>query len=426
MAERKPVVLVGGQLKELPADDTLPAQAPATHSHPTSDVTGLDAALNAKLSDAPSDGRQYARKDAAWAEVVSGGGGASTGDIVLSSSALTIPEYLPCDGSTYLQSSYPELYAKIGLLPTIGDKWVASGNSGSVRTAAANASVFVVAGGSANLRYSSDGISWSTATTTFTGSETIYKVVFAGGKFVAVGDTGKVAASADGSNWSTGSSGTASERLYDVTYGNGVWVEVGSTKYIASGTNGSSYTPRTSNFPIGNIFAVAYGAGVFVAAGDYGYVVTSTDGTTWTSRGLLFTESIVSLVFGNGVFVALGINGNLYSSTDGLTWVARGQYLYASASGGHSLSFLEGIFFAACGGTLAISRDGIGWEIVPPPAATYAASMGGPAFKSGVFVMPSTSGVYRSGKYSYSTATQFVTPKIDPVVIGNLRYFIKA
>jgi hypothetical protein len=75
MAERKPVVLVGGQLKELPAGDTLPAQAPATHSHLTSDVTGLDAALNAKLSDAPSDGKQYARKDATWTEVVAGGGG---------------------------------------------------------------------------------------------------------------------------------------------------------------------------------------------------------------------------------------------------------------------------------------------------------------------------------------------------------------
>ena len=33
MAERKPVVLVDGQLKELPAGDTLPPQAPSAHSH---------------------------------------------------------------------------------------------------------------------------------------------------------------------------------------------------------------------------------------------------------------------------------------------------------------------------------------------------------------------------------------------------------
>ena len=48
MAERKPVVLVGGQLQELPAGDALPPQAPAAHGHVTSDVSGLDAALAAK------------------------------------------------------------------------------------------------------------------------------------------------------------------------------------------------------------------------------------------------------------------------------------------------------------------------------------------------------------------------------------------
>lgn len=48
MAERKPVVLVGGQLQELPAGDALPPQAPAAHSHVISDVSGLDAALAGK------------------------------------------------------------------------------------------------------------------------------------------------------------------------------------------------------------------------------------------------------------------------------------------------------------------------------------------------------------------------------------------
>ena len=33
MAERKPVVLVGGQLQELPAGDALPPRAPAAHTH---------------------------------------------------------------------------------------------------------------------------------------------------------------------------------------------------------------------------------------------------------------------------------------------------------------------------------------------------------------------------------------------------------
>ena len=67
MAERKPVVLVGGQLKELPDGDTLPPQAPSAHVHATSDVTGLDAALSGK-EPAISAGStsQYWRGDKTW------------------------------------------------------------------------------------------------------------------------------------------------------------------------------------------------------------------------------------------------------------------------------------------------------------------------------------------------------------------------
>lgn len=48
MAQRKPVVMVSGQLRELAAGDTLPPQAPASHSHAISDVTGLQTALDGK------------------------------------------------------------------------------------------------------------------------------------------------------------------------------------------------------------------------------------------------------------------------------------------------------------------------------------------------------------------------------------------
>ena len=43
MAERKPVVLVGGQLKELPDGDTLPPQAPAAHSHAAATIENTPA-----------------------------------------------------------------------------------------------------------------------------------------------------------------------------------------------------------------------------------------------------------------------------------------------------------------------------------------------------------------------------------------------
>lgn len=52
MAERKPVVLVGGQLTELPDGDTLPPQTPAAHAHAdaTPSAAGfMSAADKAKL-----------------------------------------------------------------------------------------------------------------------------------------------------------------------------------------------------------------------------------------------------------------------------------------------------------------------------------------------------------------------------------------
>lgn len=50
MATRRPLVRVAGRVVQLPSGDTLPAQAPISHSHEISDVTGLPAALAGKQS----------------------------------------------------------------------------------------------------------------------------------------------------------------------------------------------------------------------------------------------------------------------------------------------------------------------------------------------------------------------------------------
>ena len=42
------------------------------------ELDAVTSTVASKLSDAPSDGKTYGRKDAAWAEVVAGGGGAVT------------------------------------------------------------------------------------------------------------------------------------------------------------------------------------------------------------------------------------------------------------------------------------------------------------------------------------------------------------
>ncbi len=100
MAERKPVVLVGGQLLELPSGDTLPATPPTgsaggvlSGSFPNpgfavdmatqGELDAVSSAVNSKLGDAPSDGKTYGRKDAAWAEVVAGPAGSVDNEVAL-------------------------------------------------------------------------------------------------------------------------------------------------------------------------------------------------------------------------------------------------------------------------------------------------------------------------------------------------------
>lgn len=78
MAERKPVVLVGGQLQELPAGDTIPVGAvlPAGSSagqvlkwDGTAWVAGTDETGGGGISHAPSDGKMYGSKNGSWQEI---------------------------------------------------------------------------------------------------------------------------------------------------------------------------------------------------------------------------------------------------------------------------------------------------------------------------------------------------------------------
>lgn len=90
MAERKPVVLVGGQLQELPAGDTIPVGAvlPAGSSagqvlkwNGTAWAAGTDdTGGGGGISDAPSDGTIYGRKNGGW---VAAGGGSTAGRMMI-------------------------------------------------------------------------------------------------------------------------------------------------------------------------------------------------------------------------------------------------------------------------------------------------------------------------------------------------------
>lgn len=85
-------------------------------------VTSADmAGFAGKLSDAPSDGKTYGRKDAAWAEVVSGGDLTPAGTVIFYAKNSPPTGYLKANGAVVSRSTYAALFAAIGTTFGAGD-----------------------------------------------------------------------------------------------------------------------------------------------------------------------------------------------------------------------------------------------------------------------------------------------------------------
>lgn len=266
------------------------------------------------------------------------------------------PRWLKCNGSAYLQSAYPALYAKLGLLPRLvwtrrtappnpfasvqGLRYL-NGNWAVLGTGASNSAYF-----SAN-----DGVSW----TAITGNmSSIWRdMCWTGAKYVIVGDSNTI------------------------------------TNSVALGT---AFTARTSAFAAGvTIYGVASnGAGLVVAVANSGGLVKaaySTDhGDTWTvltlpgagnwqvSGGVLFAD-------GRFVVVANDSNNNvstIYTSVNGIAWTAVAGPLAGNYT---EVYYVNGAFYAlgpdATGyGVVAKSTNGTTWTVLPAPAYPLGNSTG--------------------------------------------------
>ncbi len=243
-------------------------------------VTSLDPVTWAEetsggISDAPSDGKTYERKDGSWVE---SGGGLSPGDVLTTVRTLAAPGWLKCDGAVYPRSSYPDVEA---LLPSPPP----------------------------------DGITWTQRT--LPASANWQAVVYGNEVFVAMVSNSNVAAtSTDGITW-TERTLPASTNWVSVTYGNGMFVAVASNSNIAATSpNGITWTQRTLPASV-NWYSVTYGNGTFVAV-TYGNVAaTSPDGITWTLRMMPVATYWQSITYGNGVFVAVARNNSIAATNSG-------------------------------------------------------------------------------------------------------------
>jgi len=158
-----------------------------------------------------------------------------------------------------------------------------------------------------------------------TGPQTLYGVVFAGGKFVAVGASGVVAISSDSTNWTQSATATTNT-LNGIIFANGQFVAVGNGGVVETspdGTNWSLMNSGTTN----SLAAVAYANGKYVAAGG-NVVIKSSNGVNWSSAvsGL---SGATGLAGGSAGFVAVagghvsGSSNQVFFSSNGSTWTSE-------------------------------------------------------------------------------------------------------
>ena len=175
---------------------------------------------------------------------------------------------------------------------------------------------------SRSVATSSDGISWTLRSVSFTHTNSSSSSLFyEDGLFIVGSDTigGGYATSTNGTSWTKRDIGSGI--VDSLVKGNGLWV-MGFDEDIYTSTNGTSWVNRGKPFSqSGDVLSLCYGKGLFIAGGINGVISTSTDGINWTQRTNL-QGNVWSLVYNSGLYLA-GTDSRLYSSEDGINWVQR-------------------------------------------------------------------------------------------------------
>jgi hypothetical protein len=254
------------------------------------------------------------------------------------------------DGNTWTRRSSGTI-ADLGAVLHDGTRFVASGSGGTILTSPdGSAWTQLTTGSTADfnlLAYSGaryvtagfSGIYHSTNLTTWTAvAGTTFDrwtaIAYGGGRFVVANSATTLGTrtSTDGVTWSaattiTGAGGNTSA----LVHGNGLFVLTmvgfGSTPAkIYTSADGTGWAQRAADLlPIGtSVFSIAFGNGRFVALTGNQRALTSTDGINWTSHTLPATPAFTRIRFLAGQFYATSslYGATSYSSTDGVIWSA--------------------------------------------------------------------------------------------------------
>jgi photosystem II stability/assembly factor-like uncharacterized protein len=251
---------------------------------------------------------------------------------------------------------------------------------------------FAAVGAGGTVFTSSDGMTWTAATSEPTGLPDLYAVTgYAasqnnpsnpGLRWVAVGDGGTAIYSTDGNNWSAGSTATANPSNYplrSITQVNGNFFAVGDAGTIISSTDGNTWYSHTSGTP-NKLNGVTHG-NYFVAVGDSGTILISSDGNTWVLRTSITPDissiNLKQVAYYGNIIVAVGDSGTIATSIDnGATWTSQTQgtlglvgiaaetQLIINAVPDTQLKYISTVQFVAVdsAGDTYTSQNGIDWS----------------------------------------------------------------
>ena len=173
--------------------------------------------------------------------------------------------------------------------------------------------VAVANSGANRVMTSPDGQTWTTRSIA---SNNWKDVTYGNNLFVTVSETGtgdRAAYSSDGISWNT-ATGVVDNNWNAVTFGKNLFV---ATAYTGTGNramtspDGQTWTIRTT--PEDNQWiGVTFGKGLFVSVANTGTnrIMTSPDGETWTVKAAPENDGWSDVVYGDNLFVAVAITGS--------------------------------------------------------------------------------------------------------------------
>lgn len=339
--------------------------------------------------------------------------GQEVGDVLFTART---PEagYLPATGNIYMQSAYPELFEKVGLIGgdvalaweqvangltsvdindvAMGDDGVciavsngavyrsidngltwtiythASLTGGGLKVQTDGNGVWVILNNTTARRSLDNGITWQSSTLQSGSAVILSFKTDQRGTWVAALSIGRPRVSTDnGQTWAEPGSGSTSIAATAIeTDGNGYWIfGTGNGQVYQANAGNWIYTTLATGFPSQGISGIATdGNGVWIIIGGQHVTRSLNDRVTWeTKTGASLAGNGKLVTSGRGVWLSAGTNSIIRRSLDnGLSW--ENHTVPGSPAAAFNGAACQGDYFVAVGsvGLFAASKPAYGYD----------------------------------------------------------------